>query len=143
MATINGTACNFAFHTTTGGITITSPDQSGKILLQNAEQSQGADNERTRDNIGNVVISAWVDPHQKATLEWVVKADTLANAATATSLTSFALGAIITIGACAARPDLVATNWEVMNARIPGTNQSAARIILELEKRAGITAAAS
>lgn len=143
MAVVNGTPCNFAFHTTTGGITITSPSLTGNILLQSAEHSQGGDNERTRDGIGNVVISAWVDPHTKASLEWVITAASLSAAATATTLASFTLGAFVTVGACASRPDLVGTTWEVMAARIPGTNQSAARMMLELEKRAGVTAAAT
>lgn len=146
MATVNiqnGTAVNFAFPTTAGGITITSPSMTGNILLQSADETAAATNERIMDEVGNVVASIWTDPHTKATLEIILKASGLAAAITATTLASLVPGTIITIGACANMPDLVATTWEVMDSKISGTNNSAKKLSLSLEKRAGITAAAS
>lgn len=146
MATVNkqnGTAVNFAFPTTTGGITVSVPDISGNLILQSADETAGATNERVLDEVGNVVSSIWTDPHLKASLECVIKAAGLAAAITATAIASLVPGTIITISACANMPDLIATTWEVMDAKIAGTNTSAKRLTLSLEKRAGITAAAS
>lgn len=146
MATVNiqnGTAVNFGFPTTAGGITISSPAISGNLILQSADETAGANNERVMDEVGNVVTSIWTDPHIKATLECVIKAAGLAAAITATAIASLVPGTIITISACAAMPDLIATSWEVMDAKISGTNTTAKRLTLSLEKRAGITAVAS
>ena len=94
--------------------------------------------------MGNVVVSAWSDPHYKATLEIIIKASGLAAAITATTLASLTPGTIITIGACAAMPDLVGSTWEIMDSpKISGDNKTAKKLSLSLEKRAGITAAAS
>lgn len=134
---INGTAVNFAFPTTPGGITYSV--LSGKLILQSADQSKGARNERVTDEVGNVTTSAWTDPHDKATLEHVIKGTGLADAITQTTLAALAVGVIITISACANMPDLVATNWEIMDSKISGTNTSAKKLSLTLEKRVGIT----
>lgn len=138
---INGTPVNFGFQTTTGGITISG--LSG-VLLQSAEHSVEADVERTRDPAGNIVTDAWYDQHVKATLEWVVTGTGLANAITNTALAALTPGTIINITACANDPDLVATNWEAMSgAKITKSNTGSAKISIPLEKRAGITGAAS
>lgn len=144
-AVINGTPCNFGLHTTTGGITITSPvDLSGKLILQSAEYSKGATNERTMDEVGNVVISAWMDPHSKATLEWIPIGTSLAAAITNTTIEAFIPGAFVTITACASMPGLVGTTWEIVGEpKISGTNTSQKRVTVTLEKRAGITAIAT
>ena len=147
MATVavqNGVAVNIGFPTTAGGITITSPSMSGNIILQSADHSKGANNYRVEDEVGNVVVSAWSDPHDKASLEIIIKASTLSAAITATTLASLTPGVILTVSACANMPDLVATTWEIMDSpRITGDNKSAKKLSLPLEKRAGITTAAS
>lgn len=146
MATVNiqlGTAVNFAFPSTTGGIAITTPAISGNLILQSADETQAATNERTMDEVGNVVVSVWTDPHLKCTFEAVIKAASVAAAITATTLASIPPGTIMVIGTCANMPDLVGTTWEVMDSKIAGTNNSAKRITVSAEKRAGITAAAT
>ena len=147
MATVaiqNGTAVNIGFPTTAGGITITSPSMTGNIILQSADHSKGANNYRVEDEVGNVVVSAWMDPHDKATLEIIIKASGLAAAITATTLAALVPGTIITIGACAAMPDLIGTTWEIMDSpKISGDNKTAKKLSLTLERRAGITVVAS
>lgn len=147
MATVavqNGMAVNIGFPTTAGGLTITTPSMTGNILLQSADTAGGASNYRVEDNVGNVVVSAWSDPHTKATLEIIIAAAGLAAAITATTLSALQPGALITIGACANMPDLIGTNWEIMDSpKIAGTNKDAKKLTLSIEKRAGITAVAS
>jgi hypothetical protein len=141
MATISGTAVNFGFTNTSGGVTITSPAVfTGRILLQSADQIQGAERESTRDEGGAIVSEAFYDPHQKATLEWVIKGSGLADVITGTTLTGIGPGTFVTISACANMPDLVATTWYIVGEpKIAGTNVNVKRVTLNLEKRAGIT----
>lgn len=139
MAIINGTAVNFAF-TGTNGIAITGISGT---LLQSADTTAKADKDETRNNIGDIVNRNWYDQHTAATLEWVITGTGLANAIVNTTLTGLTPGTIIVITACASMPDLIGTNWEVMDgASIKGSNTSTKRFSVPLEKRAGITAAA-
>lgn len=147
MATVavqNGTAVNIGFAGTAGGLTITSPAISTKLILQSADESQDATNYRVEDEVGNVVVSAWTDPHTKVTLELVIKGTGLADAIASTVLCeALTPGVILVIGACQQQPGLVGTNWEVMSApKVAGSNKDAKKLSLSLEKRAGITAAA-
>ena len=139
MATINGTAVVFGF---TGSNGITIANISG-TLLQSTDHSADADHEDTRNGLGDIVARGWYDTHRKATLEWVVTGTGLANAITNNVLGSLVPGTILVISACASDTDLVATTWEVMTARSSHSNTSSAKINVQLEKRAGITAAAS
>ena len=66
-------AVGFTFAGTVGGLRITSPSLDGKLVLQSADHSKGATNERTHDENGAVMVSAWLDPHDKATLEEVIR----------------------------------------------------------------------
>jgi len=144
-AVINGTPCNFGLHTTTGGITVSGPtDLTGKLILQSAEYSKAATNDRTGDEVGNVVISAWYDAHTKATLEWVPIGSNLAGAITNTAIGGFIPGAFVTIAACASMPELVATTWEIVGeTKVTGSNTSQKKVTVNIEKRAGITAVAT
>ena len=144
-ATINGTAVNFGFSGTAGGVTITTPAVfSGNLLLQSADFSQGADNEKTRDEVGNVVVEAYYDFHQKSTLEWVIKSTGIAAAIAASTLATVTPGTFVTISACQAMPDLVGTTWYVDGEpKIAGTNVNAKKVTLNLMKRAGITGPAA
>jgi hypothetical protein len=139
MATINGTAVVFGY-TGTNGIAITGINGT---LLQSTDQSAEADHEDVRNAVGDIVSRAWYDQNRKATLEWVITGTGLANAITNNTLTGLTPGTIIVISACASNPDLVATNWEVMSSKNPGSNTSSHRMTVQLEKRAGITAVAS
>jgi hypothetical protein len=134
----NGTPLVFGY-TGTDGITITGINGT---LLQSAEQSAEADHEDVRNGVGDIVARNWHDQHRKASLEWVVKGTGLANAIVNRTLATLTPGTIIVISACASQPDLIATNWEVMSAKDAGSNTSSAKISAQLEKRAGITAAA-
>lgn len=139
MSTSNGTAVNFGF-TGTNGIAITGLNGT---LLQSADYSAEADKDEVRSGLGDIVNRNWYDQHLKATLEWVITGTGLANALTNTAVAGMLPGTIIVITACASEPDLVATNWEVMRSSIKGSNTNAKRVTLELEKRAGITAAST
>lgn len=140
MATLNGTPVNFGF-TGTNGITITGVSGT---LLQSAEYSAEADKDEIRSGVGDIVERSWYDQHLKAELEWVITGTGIANSIVNTAIAGLTPGTIIVITACASVPDLVATNWEVVGgARISGTNTNAKRFRVPLEKRAGITAAAS
>jgi hypothetical protein len=140
MAILNGTAVNFAF-TGTNGITITG---IAGTLLQSADVSAEADKEDVRNNIGDVVERSWYDQHYKAALEWVISGTGIANAIVNTALAGLTPGTIIIITACASMPDLVQTNWEVMSgASEKGSNTTAKRMSVPLERRSGITAVAS
>lgn len=100
---------------------------------------------RVEDEVGNVVTSAWMDPHQKVTLELIIKSDTLANVITATTtIAAIKPGDLLTVSACQQMPSLVATNWEVMDSpKVAGSNKDAKKFTCSLEARPGITAAAS
>ena len=137
MAT-NGTPVVFGY-TGTNGITITGVDGT---LLQSTDHSAEADHEDIRDAIGNIVSRSWYDQHRKATLEWIVTGTGLADAITHNTLTPILPGMIIVITVCASDPDLVATSWEVMSSKSSHSNTSSAKISVQLEKRAGITAVA-
>ena len=139
--TMTGVAVNIAFPTTTGGIAFSSPPSAlATLFLQNASETGGATNYRVEDNVGNVIVSAWMDPHLKARLETLIGGTGLANAIANTILTGLKPGAILNITSCANMPDLVATNWEVMDSpEIKGSNKDAKMLSLSLESRAGIT----
>lgn len=145
LAVLNGTAVNIGFGTTSGGLTISNPALTSMIILQSADYGNDASNYRVEDEVGNVVVSAWSDPHQKASLEFIIKSDSKANVITATAtVAAIAPGDIITIGACAQMTSLVGSTWEVMSGpKVSGSNKDAKKFTCQIEKRAGITAAAS
>lgn len=141
MPTQNGTAVNFAFGSA-AGITITG--FSG-ILLQNAEQGKESDLASVRDGDGTTVTDIFYDFRDMAQLVWTFSAAGVAAARTATTLASMVPGTLVVITACAARPDLIQTNWVITESgpKITGGNTDAAQVTIPLRRRAGITAAAS
>ncbi len=146
VAVINGVAVNIAFAGTAGGISITSPAISTSVILQSADEAQDATNYRVEDEVGNVVVSAWMDPHTKATLEIIPKGTGLAAVASVTTplFEGITPGTFLVIGACQQMPGLVGTNWEVMSGpKLAGTNKDAKKFTVSIEKRAGITGLAS
>lgn len=142
---INGTAVNIAFAGTPGGLQITSPAISTSLILQSTDEAQDAENYRVSDEVGNVVMSSWMDPHTKATLEFIIKGTGLADVITQTALIeAITPGELLTIGACQQQPGLVGTNWEVMSGpKVAGTNKDAKKFTCNLERRPGITAVAA
>jgi hypothetical protein len=116
-------AVGFTFAGTVGGARITSPNLDGKLVLQSADHSKGATNERTHDENGAVMVSAWLDPHDKATLEHVIRGDNYADVlAQIAVIEALPLGTLLTIAECASMPGLVATSWEAMDIKVTGTN---------------------
>lgn len=138
MSQSNGTAVNFGF-TGTNGLTCSAING----ILQTTDHSVEADKDEVRSGTGDIVNRNWFDQHNKGNLEFVITGATnsLAAALAATTLANLSPGVIISITACASDPDLVATNWEVQSgATIRKANNNAARLIVPVEKRAGITA---
>lgn len=138
-----GTAVNFAFGSS-AGLTITSPTLTG-YLLQSAGHGLEADLATVRDGDGDVVNETFYDQRATAELRVAISGASISAARTNTTLANFPPGTIVVIGACAARPDLVQTNWIVTEAgpKVEGENTSVAMIVIPLRRRAGITAAAT
>lgn len=139
-----GTPVNFAFGSA-AGITTTSPSITG-WLLQGANHGLESDLATFRDADGDVVNETFYDQRGTAELRFLVTdATNIAGARTATTLDNFVPGTVVNIATCAARPDLVESNWFVTEAgpRVEGENTTAAMIVLPLRRRAGITAVAS
>ena len=120
-----------------GGIVVTGISW----YLQDADQSADAENLRIFDEIGNRVVSAWFDDHNKFTLTGVIKGTGQAASQAATTLANLRPGTLLTITSAAAMPDAVGTNLEVMSgASIKGSNKDAKKVSFSVEKSANITA---
>lgn len=144
MAGQKGTPVNFAFGSA-AGITITSPSLTG-YLLQSAQHGLESDLATFRNGDGDVVNETFYDQRGTAELRVLITdATNIAGARTNTTLDNFPPGTIVNISACAARPDLVESNWLVTEAgpRVEGENTTAAMIVIPLRRRAGITSTAS
>jgi len=141
MATINGVPVNFAFPV---GPTIT--ELTGKMLLQDAETTDDAQMELTRDGTGEEAVHGHYGFKKNATLTYVVTAtDTIANAKINT--VKPAIGTFITITASPEMPELFQsgkTKWEVMKGgKTAKGNANSAKITLNLEWNLGIQAVAT
>lgn len=141
VAVQNGTAVNIGFP---GGIPLSSPNLSSNLILQSADESAGANNYRVEDEVGDVVVSAWSDPHTKCTLEMIIKGSGIAAAQIASTLSGLTPGTLCTFGTFLPMPDITGAAWEMMDSpKIAGSNKDAKKLTCNLEKRAGITAVAS
>lgn len=139
MGQLKGAAVNFGFTGTDG---IAESNLTGKMQLQSADYESTADEEQIRDADGDLVNRTFYNLGFKATLEYIPSGADIATAVTNTAL--IAVGTVINITACASLPALVASSWVVVpGGKITGSNTSAKRITLPLEKHAGITAAAT
>lgn len=139
----NGIPVNFGFKQTSSDYGITQTVLTG-YLLQSADYETGADVEDVRALQGDKVSRNWYDLHTKGNLRMVIAAASKSAAVTATTLSPFQPGTIISITACASHGDLVGTNWEVQpGAKIMGDITKSAEITIPLEKRAAITAVQS
>ena len=126
--TINGTPVNFTFQSA-AGIVITGI--SG-ILLQSASYSPKTKRSLVMDGNGNRTTSAHTDPIVPVKLKWKVSGTGLANAISNTTLLS--PGAFVTITGCPTMPELVtASNYEVIDAELSGTNEDVKEISLDIE----------
>jgi hypothetical protein len=139
MPTQLGAAVNFGFAGTDG---IASSLLTGKMFLQSSDYSKSADEEQVRDGEGALVNRTFYNPGEKASLEYVPKGSTKANAISNTTIPD--VGTLVVITACENLPALVKTNWVVVGEpKITKGSNNAAKITLALEAHAGITAAAS
>jgi len=141
----NGVAVGIGF---AGGISITSPALTGRLLLQSADSSQHGENVEIHDDIGNLVGSGWINPQQRASLKLTLKSatnslsDFLTNTEAVVELIQ--PGQLITIGSCAAMPSLVGTTWELLDGpKVSGTNKTAREWTIDIRKSPGITAQVS
>jgi hypothetical protein len=138
-ATINGTAVNFGFQGTNG---ITISGLAG-TLLQNADLSNKADSEITRDGQGAEVVNAWYNFHKEATLEWIPTSGTLSVAITNCALSALTPGTFISISACTSMPELVG-NWQVMSdAKHSKSNTTSSKLSVPISLKGGVTAVAT
>jgi hypothetical protein len=145
VSRINGVAVNIGFAGTPGGLSITSPAISTNLILQSADESNKATSYRVEDEVGNRVVSTWMDPTKEVVLEMIIKITGLAAVITATAaIEAIEPGDMLTIGACQQQPGLVATNWEVQDSpKVAGTNKDAKKFTVTLVAAPGITGPAS
>jgi hypothetical protein len=143
MPTQLGTAVNFAFGSA-AGLTIGTPTLTG-YLAQSLQHGLESDLATLRDGDGTTVNETFYDPRGTAELRVAISGTTIAVSRTNTTLDNFPSGTIVNITACAARPDLVESNWVVTEAgpRVEGGNTDVAMIVIPLRRRAGITAVAT
>lgn len=139
----NGAAVNMSFP---GGIAITAPGGSltTNIILQSAKHSVHGERVMVHDEVGNRVVSDWLDPYEKATLEMVLKGTGVGNvqAVVMPLIAAIIPGIFLNVTACTAMPDLVGTTWEVVDGpEWGGSNKDAKKWTVNLERAAGITAA--
>jgi hypothetical protein len=143
MPTQLGTAVNFAFGSA-AGLTISTPTLTG-YLAQSLQHGLESDLAALRDGDGTTVNETFYDPRGTAELRVAISGSTIAVSRTNTTLDNFPSGTIVNITACAARPDLVESNWVVTEAgpRVEGGNTDVAMVVIPLRRRAGITAVAT
>jgi hypothetical protein len=140
MATILGKAVSFAFSGTDGIAETTY--LTGKMILQSADHENSADKEEIRNAAGTTVTESFYNPMDKANLEYIPTASTLAGVTANVALPS--VPSILNITACADMPTLIKTNWVYKGGgKITGSNTGAKKISLPLEALASITAVAS
>ena len=136
--TINGTPVNFTFQSAAG---IVIPLISG-ILLQSASYSQKTKRSLVMDGNGSRTTSLHADQIVSAKLKWKVSGTSLANAISNTTLLS--PGAFVTITGCPTMPELVtASNYEVIDTELSGTNEDVKEISMDIELAAGIQSVAA
>lgn len=121
------------------GISSTSFSGSGigTFKLQSRNHSKKAKKEDVADATGATVQRTYYDPSEEATLEYIQFAAN--NAALTAALVTPAIGAIVTI-TDTSYTEIAGTNWMVDDVSSAGSNTSATKITLKLERFAGITA---
>jgi hypothetical protein len=136
---VGAKACDFAYNTTTNGITI-SGTGVGTFLLQSSSTTYESKLEEVMNAAGDTVQRAFYDPSVTATLEYVINGTSIADAKTQTTMPL--PGVIVSITACASHPQLVASNWVVESSpTLSKSNTSFGRVTLNLRAHSGITAA--
>lgn len=144
MATINGVPVNFGLTGTLSsgsqGISITGITGT---LIQSVEQTANADCEKVKDGNGNEIVHGWANQNTTATLEWIIGADSLANAIVGTTFVKKP-GNFVAVTACTSQPALIGVSWEVQSGvKISQSNTGFAKISMPLWSGVGITGAAS
>lgn len=141
MSTIlNGVAVNEGIPLTLAGTGIGGSTTVAR-LFQSIDHEKTADTEDVRDENGSLAARYHYNPGEKATLVYfaasITGTNTLADAILKTTIP--AKGVIVTVAACTQYPALNNTAWEVMSAKMKGTNTSAKEITLDVEFHAAIT----
>ena len=140
MATQLGKPVSFAFSGTDGIAETTY--LTGKIILQSADHENASDKEEIRSAAGVIVTESYYNPSDKANLEYIPTATTLAGVTANVALPS--VPSILNITACADMPSLIKSNWVYKGGgKITGSNTGAKKITLPLEALSSITAVAS
>jgi hypothetical protein len=141
LGRVNGVGVNIGYAGTPGGITFNDAGVQPKLILQTADASNDAENYEVYDEAGNLTISAWLNPQNKAMLEFVVTGAGGADAiAQTTAVMGIQPGDILVVTACAAMPNLVRTNWEVLSGpKVAGSNKDAKKFTVNIRASAGIT----
>ena len=136
MPVQNGTSVNFGF-AAIGGFTIGGFQAT---LVQRVSESVGAEREVIKNYQGDRVADVHTDQVLKCELEVVISATGgIAAAKALTVLGGLSPGTNIIIAACAEMPDLASNYWEVVGSpRIEGTNTTAKRVTIPIERCAGI-----
>lgn len=148
-ALLNGIAVSFGLpgtftvgaSTAAGGVE-TGAIFTGKLILQSSDFEHTADEEKVLDEVGNLVTRIWFNPGMKATLEWIPKGSSIANALTASNIATVVKGSFLNITAADAMPGLIAM-WQIIDLKTPRANNVVAKVNFSLEYHAGITARAT
>ena len=136
MATQTGKLVNFGF-TGTDGIAATG--LTGNGLFQSADIQTGHDEVQLKDAAGELATRIFANTHEKASIEWIPAKDSVANAITAQGTIYALIRTILNITTCASFPELVHTNWLVVDIKVTKSNSDASKLTLSLERHAGIT----
>ena len=139
-----GFAVNFGFKQTSsdGGITAT---PFTAFFLQRSSLKNAADKEQVRFLQGDVGSENYYNLYYEGDLTFVISASGIANAITATKLSSaFTPGTIIAVTACGSSPDWVNSYWIVQpGCEIPQELTKSAEIRVPMMRFGNITAAQS
>jgi hypothetical protein len=143
LGRVNGVGVNIGYAGTPGGLTFTDAGIQPKLILQTADSSNDAENYEVYDEAGNLTISAWLNPQNKAMMEFVITGAGGADALNQTQIVqNIQPGDILIVTSCVQLPGLVKANWEVLSApKVAGSNKDAKKFTVNVRASAGITGA--
>jgi hypothetical protein len=106
-------------------------------LVQSNDDELGVDTFEARDQRGTVVQWTAYNPHDTATIEYIVATSGSYDSGTA-SITYPTEGSMVTIGADASDP-ISGSNWLVQSVLVRKANTDAAKVQLKVLRYAGVT----
>ena len=144
MATQSGTIVVFGY-TGTDGITATG--LTGKGIFTSHEYAMKSDEQQIQGADGKLTTRIFPEDYKTATIEWIPSDSgsnqTVADARAAKTALLGLRHTILNITACDDAPELVDSNWFVVDVKASGSNTGYHKVTLTLESHDGITAAAS